>query len=80
MRYKIIVSNLKNENNEFICSFEEKVIYETDDFNEAVTVIKNYAKNNDMKITVNHEDNVLLRYNKTENSLIVKEIILYEKV
>ena len=58
---------------------KDNLIYETDDFQEAILVTKSFANNNDLKVASKIEtDNVLMLYKKTNESKIIKAVGLYE--
>lgn len=58
---------------------KDNLIYETDDFQEAILVTKSFANNNNLKVVSKIEaDNVLMFYKKTNGSKIIKAVGLYE--
>ena len=69
MKYKVIVCENDKDN----------LIYETDDFKEAILVTKSFANNNHLEVVSKiEEDNVLMLYKKTNGSKIIKAVCLYE--
>lgn len=58
---------------------KDNLIYETDDFKEAILVTKNFANKNNLEVASKIEaDNVLMFYKKTNGSKIIKAVGLYE--
>jgi hypothetical protein len=58
---------------------KDNLIYETDDFQEAILVTKSFANNNHLEVVSKIEvDNVLMFYKKTNESKIIKAVGLYE--
>lgn len=58
---------------------KDNLIYETDDFKEAILVTKSFANNNNLEVASKIEaDNVLMLYKKTNGSKIIEAVGLYE--
>ena len=74
MKYKIISSKLIDMD----FSIENKTIYESDDFNECLIVLKTYSKNHEMELYHNKDKDVLLDYVRKEGSVIVEHLLLIQ--
>ena len=74
MKYKIITSKLSDMD----FSFENETIYESDDFNECVIVLKTYSKNHEMELCHNKDKEVLLDYVRKEGGVIVERLRLIQ--
>ena len=74
MKYKIIASKLSD----IELYFESETIYESDDFNECVIVLKTYSKNHEMELCHNQDKDVLLDYVKKEGSVILEHLRLIQ--